>query len=103
MQGYYGNENLMIFNITKKYDKKDYYLYVYGNQFSSTFSDYDLDIRYPNLDIRYPNHYSQLYKLSPEIFLLASLKNNPLKEYKKKIRKFVPISQQIVYKNRLNY
>lgn len=51
----------MAFNITKKYNKKDNYLYVYGNQFSSTFNDYDLDIRYPN-------HYSQLYKLSPEIF-----------------------------------
>ena len=90
---YNENGNLMAFNITKKYDKKDNYLYVYGNQFSFTFNDYVLDIRYPN-------HYSQLYKLSPEIFFLASLKNNPLKEYTKKIRKFVPISQQIVYKNR---
>ena len=73
----------MSFNICKKYNKKDYYLYVYGNTFSYTFNDYDLDVRYPN-------HYSRFYKLSPEIFFLASFKNNPLKEYGRKIKYFVP-------------
>lgn len=81
----------MIYELAR-HTKKDNYLYVYINY----TNDYVLGIRYPN-------HYSQLYKLSPEIFFLASLKNNPLKDYNTKIRKFVPISQQIVYKNRLNY
>lgn len=89
----------MAFNITKKYDKKDNYLYVYHNSYSYTYQY--------QLDVRYSNNYSMSYKLSPEIFFLASeifflasFKNNPLKDYVTKIKKFVPISQQIVYKNR---